>query len=270
MIVLEWLVGLVGLGYLGALAASFFAQRWFIYPIPDTGRTAPAAVGFREAEEHVLATADGARIVIWHVPAQTGRQVVIYFPGNGDVLAGCVGRFRNITSGGAGLIAVSYRGYAGSSGRPSESGLRQDGEAAYDFALTRYAADRIVLWGFSLGSGVAVALAADHPVGGIILEAPFTSIVDVAAGAFPFRLLPVRWLMRDRFHSDRRIGRVTAPLLVMHGGKDSTVPVAFGEKLFALAHDPKRFVRFPEGRHNDLDAYGATETARHFIGSLRV
>jgi fermentation-respiration switch protein FrsA (DUF1100 family) len=267
MTVLEWLVVLACLGYLGALAALFLAQRSFIYPIPQTTRTAPGATGFREAQEHVLTTVDGERIIVWHVPARPDRRVVIYFHGNGDVLAWLVGRFREITSDGTGLIAVSYRGYGGSSGRPSEIGLLQDAAAAYAFAVTHYPANRIVPWGFSLGSGVAVALAADHPVGGVILEAPYTSVADVAATLF--RFLPVRYLMRDRFHSDERILRVNAPLLIMHGENDLTISIAFGEKLFALANEPKQFVRFAQGGHNDLDAFGATETARHFIAALK-
>ena len=121
-------------------------------------------------------------------------------------------------------------------------------------------ADRIVAWGFSLGTGVAVALAAEHPVGKLILEAPYTSTVDVAASAF--RFVPVRLLMRDHFHSDQRIARVTAPLLVMHGDADPDIPIAFGERLFALAHEPKQFVRFPRGGHDNLDNFGAIETAR--------
>lgn len=267
MSALKWLVILACLGYVGTLATLFLAQRWFIYPIPQTARVAPAVAGFPEAQEHVLTTADGEWIIVWHVAARPSHRVIIYFPGNGDVLAGLVGRFRDITSDGTGLIAVSYRGYAGSSGSPSEPGLLQDAAAAYDFALARYAADRIVLWGFSLGSGVAVALAADHAVSGLILEAPYTSIADVAAAAFPF--LPVRLLLKDSFHSDQRIARVRAPLLIMHGERDSTISISFGDKLFALAHEPKQFVRFPEGGHNDLTLHGAIETARHFIAALK-
>lgn len=124
-----------------------------------------------------------------------------------------------------------------------------------------------MVWGFSLGSGVAVALAAEQPVGKLILEAPYTSIADVAASAFP--MLPVRWLVRDQFHSDRRIARVTAPLLIMHGVRDPTIPLRFGERLFALAHEPKQFVRFPEGGHNDLGDFGAVETARRFINAAK-
>jgi hypothetical protein len=265
MTVLKWLVVVVALGYLGGLVALFFAQRALLFPIPQTVRTPPRAAGFPEAEEHFLTTTDGEKVIVWHLPARPGHAVVIYFPGNGDVLATCVGRLRAVSSDGTGLVALSYRGYGGSSGQPSEQGLLHDAAAAYAFTVARYSADRITLWGFSLGSGVAVALAADQPVGKLILEAPYTSISDVAALAFPF--VPVRRLIRDPFRSDQRIAGVTAPLLVMHGARDATVAIAFGERLFALAHEPKAFVRFPEGGHNDLDAYGAIETARRFIGA---
>jgi fermentation-respiration switch protein FrsA (DUF1100 family) len=168
-----------------------------------------------------------------------------------------------MTSDGTGVVALSYRGYAGSTGQPSEQGLLLDAAAAYTFTSTRYGADRIVVWGFSLGSGIAVALAAGQPVGKLILEAPYTSTADVAA--LRFRIVPVRWLMRDQFRSDERIARVTAPLLIMHGARDSTIPIRFGERLFSLAHEPKHFVRFPDGSHDNLDNYGAIETARDFI-----
>lgn len=267
MTVLKWLAILAGLVYLGALAALVFAQRYFIYPIPQRTRTPPEAAGFGQAEEHVLTTDDGAKIIVWHVPAKPGHRVVLYFHGNGDILAWLVGRFREITADGTGLVAVSYRGYAGSSGSPSESALLSDAAAAYDFARARYEASRIVPWGFSLGSGVAVALAVDHPVGGLILEAPYTSIADVAAQAFPY--LPVRPFMKDSFRSDDRIAQVHAPLLIMQGALDATIPISLGEKVFALAREPKQFVRFPEGGHNDLSRFGAIETARQFLSALK-
>jgi fermentation-respiration switch protein FrsA (DUF1100 family) len=267
MTVLKWLVVLATFGYLGALIVLFVAQRAFIFPIPQTLRTAPAAAGFPEAEEHILTTADGEKVIVWHVPAKPGHAVVMHFPGNGDYLAGLVDRFRDITSDGTGLVALSYRGYAGSSGRPSEQGLLRDAAAAYAFAAARYKPDRIVVWGFSLGSGVAIALAAVQPVGKLILEAPYTSITDIAAAVIP--IMPLRWVMRDQFRSDERIARVTAPLLIMHGARDATIPISLGERLFALAHEPKQFVRFPDAGHNDLDNYGAIETARRFIDAAK-
>src|SRR6202171_4954759 len=234
MTVLKWFLIVLAVSYACGLAVLFFKQRSWLFPIPPVPRTAPAAAGFPEAEEHVLTTADNEKIIVWHVPAKPGHAVILYFPGNGDFLAGGVSRFTGMTSDGTGLGALSYRGYAGSSGQPSEQGLLRDAAAAYAFTAARYGADRIVVWGFSLGTGVATALAAEQPVAKLILEAPYTSIVDVAASGFPF--VPVRWFLRDRFHSDQRIARMTAPLLIMHGTDDATIPIRFGERLFALAH----------------------------------
>jgi fermentation-respiration switch protein FrsA (DUF1100 family) len=263
MTILKWLIAFALVGYLAGLAVLFFVQRALVFPVPQKLRTTPEAAGFPEAEEHFLTTADGEKVIVWHVPAKPGHAVMLYFPGNGDFLAGSAGRFRAMTSDGTGLVALSYRGYAGSTGQPSERGLLLDAAAAYAFTSVRYSADRIVVWGFSLGSGVAVALASGQPVGKLILEAPYTSIADVAA--LRFRLVPVRWLMRDQFHSDERIARVTAPLLIMHGARDPTIPVRLGERLFSLAHEPKQFVKFPEGGHDDLGDYGAIEAALDFI-----
>ena len=266
MTVLKWLLIVVSVGYLGGLAALFLLQRSVLFPIPQVFRIAPAAAGFPQAEEHVLTTADGEKVIVWHVPAKPGHPVILYFHGNGDFLAGFFGRFRALIADGTGIVALSYRGYAGSSGQPSERGLLQDAAAAYAFTTARYGADNIVVWGFSLGTGVAVALATEQQVGKLILEAPYTSIADVAAPVFWF--MPVRLLMRDPFRSDERIARVKAPLLMMQGANDATIPIVLGERLFTLAQEPKQFVRFPEGGHNDLDNYGAIETARQFIGAV--
>ena len=267
MAVLKWLLLVVSVGYVGGLAALYWLQRAVLFPIPQTFRTTPEAAGFPQVEEHVLATADGEKVIVWHMPAKPGQPVILYFHGNGDFLAGFFGRFHDMIADGTGVVALSYRGYSGSSGRPSEQGLLLDAAAAYAFTTARYDPERIVVWGFSLGTGVAVALAAGQPVGKLILEAPYSSLADVAASAFPF--FPVRLVMKDPFHSDRRMAQVKAPLLVMHGAQDRTIPIAFGERLFALASEPKRFVRFDQGGHNDLDEFGAAATARQFIGAAR-
>lgn len=263
MTVLKWIAIVLAAGYLAGLVVLYAEQRAMLFPMPTTERTAPAAAGLPQAAEHVLTTSDGEKVIVWHVPPKPGRAVVLFFHGNGDFLAGLAGRYKTITADGTGLVALSYRGYAGSSGTPSEDGLLRDGEAAYSFATARYEPQRIVAWGFSLGTGVAVAIASGHPVCKLILEAPYTSIADVAAAHFPF--VPVRLLMRDPFHSDERIARVTVPLLIVHGAQDQTIPIAFGEKLFALAHEPKQFVRIPDGGHDDLGNFGAIEIARGFI-----
>src|SRR4029079_7756884 len=228
MIALKWLLIVVSVAYACALAVLFVVQRSFLFPIPTALRTAPQAAGFREAEEHVLVTADDEKVIVWHVPAKAGHPVLLYFHGNGDFLAGFLGRFRGLIADGTGVVALSYRGYAGSSGHPSERGLLQDAAAAYAFTTARYSADRIVVWGFSLGTGVAVALAAEQPVCKLILEAPYTSLAEVAASAFP--IFPVRLVMKDPFHSDQRIARVNVPLLILHGARDATIPITFGER----------------------------------------
>jgi fermentation-respiration switch protein FrsA (DUF1100 family) len=263
MTVLKWLLLVALLGYGAVVMVVYVVQRTMMYPSPDATRISPEQAGFSQAQEIVLDRPDGAKIILWHVPPRDGKKVVLFFHGNGEVLAWRVPRFREIVADGTGLVALSFRGYGGSTGHPNETALIGDGAAAYAFAAERYASDRIVPWGYSLGSGVAVALAASHPVDRMVLEAPYSSIVDVAASVFPY--LPVRWLMKDTFRSDLRIAHVKVPLLVLHGGRDRVVPMRFGERLFALAHEPKRLVRFPDAGHNDLDAYGAMAAARPFL-----
>ncbi len=249
--------------YVGLIALMYFTQRALMY-FPERLRTAPAAAGFPEAEEIVLDTADGEKIIVWHVPPRGQKEVVLYFHGNGGAVRYRVDRFRALTSDGSGLVALSYRGYAGSSGAPSETGLIEDARTAYAFASARYAPEKIVVWGESLGSGVAVALAAERKVGRVVLEAPFLSAVDVAARVYPY--VPVRWLMKDQFRSDLRIAKVNAPVLIIHGDRDEVVPIESGERLYQLAHEPKRFLRIAGGGHETLGDFGADEAARKFFG----
>jgi fermentation-respiration switch protein FrsA (DUF1100 family) len=254
---------LVGLAcYLGIVALMYFAQRKLMY-FPYSSRMAPDEADFPQAGELELKTADGLRIVAWTVPPKPGKPVVLYFHGNGGSLAHRVHRFRRLVEDGTGLVALSYRGYGGSEGSPSEEGLIADGRAAYDFARDRYPEAGIVLWGESLGSGVAVAIAAERDVAAVILEAPFTSAADVAFSAYPF--LPVSLLMKDQFRSNERIGKVKAPLLIMHGARDRVVPFRLGERLYGLANEPKQFVRFSDGGHEDLDRFDHLAAARKFL-----
>ncbi len=250
------------LAYGGLVAVMYVTQRSLMY-FPDPTRMSPAAAGLAAAEELTLATADGEHVIAWHVPPRGAEPIIIYFHGNGGALHYRVRRFATLAAEGFGLLALSYRGYGGSSGSPSEAGLLRDAAAAYEFARARYDPSRLVLWGESLGSGVAVALATERRSGGLILEAPFTSAAAVAAKVYYY--LPVRLLMKDQFRSDERIARVTAPTLVLHGERDEVVPFAMGERLYSLIRAPKRFARFPAGGHEDLDAYGALDAVRSFL-----
>lgn len=142
---LKWILIIALVCYGGLLALLYFTQRAMQY-FPERLRTAPAMAGLPEAQEIELDTPDGERVIAWHVPPRGDQPVILYFHGNGGSLRGRVERFRALTADGSGLVALSYRGYGGSSGRPSESGLLADAGAAYAFALARYPADRIVLW----------------------------------------------------------------------------------------------------------------------------
>src|SRR5262245_12489052 len=158
---LKWILIAGVVGYLGVLALMYFAQRALMY-FPDVARTPPSAAGLPLAEEVVLQTQDGEKVIAWHVPPRGEKPVVLYFHGNGGALDLRAGRFRKLVADGTGLLALSYRGYGGSTGTPTEAGLIRDAQAAYDFAVARFPPERIVLWGESLGTGVAVALAAER------------------------------------------------------------------------------------------------------------
>src|SRR5436190_1196893 len=192
---LKWLLIIALLGYGGLVALVYVAQRGLQY-FPESFRTAPAAAGLPQAQELVLNTADGERVIAWHVPARAEKPLVVYLHGNGGSLRWRVERFRALTAEGLGLLALSYRGYGGSTGRPTEDGLIADGLAAYEQALAHYPASRIALWGESLGSGVAIALAAQRQVSRMVLESPFSSALDV--GFAHYWYVAVRWLMTDQ------------------------------------------------------------------------
>ena len=259
---LKWIALWVAAGYLGFGALMYVAQRSLMY-FPERTRTAPAAAGLPQAQEVMLDTTDGETVIVWHVPPRGDKPVALYFHGNGGALAHRADRFKRVAADGTGLIALSYRGYGGSSGKPTEEGLIEDARAAYAFAVARYPIERLALWGESLGTGVAIALAAEKPVARMILDAPFTSAVDIAAASYPF--LPVRYLMKDQFRSDERIARVKVPVLILHGEADRIVPIKYGERLLAMIPGAKRLVRFPNGDHVDLDRHGAADVALKFL-----
>jgi fermentation-respiration switch protein FrsA (DUF1100 family) len=226
--------------YLIALVLVALGQRKILY-FPYGAEVAPASVGLGEAEVLHLTTEDDETLLAWFIAPKPGRSLILYFHGNANGLADRGERFRVLTAQGDGLLAVEYRGYPGSTGRPTETGLLRDGEAAYLRALALgVPASRIVAMGESLGSGVAVDLAARRKVGALVLDSPYSSIADVAAARF--WMFPARLLLQDQFHSDEKIHRVSAPVLMVHGTADRNVPLRFGERLFALARSPKRLI----------------------------
>lgn len=225
--------------YAAAAVALFAFQRSLIFS-GDKTDLEPAQLGLREASVHHVRTLDGVQLVAWFVRG-TGKYLAIYFHGNGASLSGRASRISDLTRIGFSVLAIDYRGYGGSGGSPSELGLRQDADAAYEYASSLgFAPQRTVLYGESLGSGVAVELASRKAVAGLILDAPFSSLADVAADRY--WMFPVRLLMRDPFRSDLAIRRIKAPILVVHGAADQIVPIRYGKRLSALGGDAVSFV----------------------------
>jgi fermentation-respiration switch protein FrsA (DUF1100 family) len=255
------------IAYACLVLAAWLGQRRLMY-FPDPSRISPAAAGLMDVEERLLDVSDGAKLVTWQAAAHPGQPTLLYFHGNAGGLANRAGRFARYRAIGYGLLAVSYRGYSGSTGTPSERANIGDAIVAYEALRQRgVAPEDIVVYGESLGSGVAVALAAQRKVGAVVLDAPYTSIVDIAAGQYPF--LPVRTLLTDRYESNALIRHVAAPVLILHGARDTIIPVEMGRSLHTLANEPKRLMIFPQGRHVDLDDHGAVQIVQTWVSEVR-
>jgi fermentation-respiration switch protein FrsA (DUF1100 family) len=250
-----------------AVALLFGAAVWFepellITPNPEQ-RDPPDVPGAR-IEVVRLRTPDGETLVGWFLAPQPGRPVMLFYDGKYGSLWDQRFRWRRYAKAGVGAFSLAYRGFSGSTGRPSEAGLHADAETAWRWLAARCPADRIIIHGVSLGSGVAVRIAAEHPARALILEAPFTSAADAAQSHLPW--LPIAPLVRDRFDNRPWIGKVAMPVLVIHGDRDSVVPFAEVQALFRLANAPKTFVRFPGSDHVTLVRDGAYGVIWKWLG----
>lgn len=233
--------------YAAIMLVMYVAQRSLQYH-PENKGLSPAAVGLTGVHTNMLETPDGERIVTWYSPATKAMPTILYFHGNAGEIGDRPGRFAYYAAQGFGVLYVSYRGFGGSTGNISERGLMTDAATAYDWLIKRNIAPaRIALVGESLGTGVAVQLAAQREVGAVALDAPYTSTADIAARVYWW--LPVRLLMKDQFRSVDHIGAVKAPLLITHGEIDNLIPVEFGKALFAGANQPKEMVVVPGFGH---------------------
>ncbi len=257
-------VGAALCAYLAILGLLYVMQRELMYP-RDPARAELAAARLPELEEVALTTDDGERLVAWVVPPREGKPVLLFFHGNAGNFGRPIrqARFRALTEDGTGLFAVNYRGYGGSTGKPTEAGLLLDARAAQAAAAARFGAARLVGYGESLGTGVVLKLAAEQALAAVILEAPYLSTAAVAQLVYPY--VPISLLMQDQFRSDQVIGKVRAPLLVLHGERDAVIPFSQGQALYAMANPPKRFIRFPNGGHENLPAHGSVPEIRRFL-----
>jgi len=235
----------------------YFAQDRLIFfrqPLADA-RRAEIARRFPAASEVSLSAADGTRLHAWHVRAS--GPLVLYFGGNAEEVSWMlevVGDPEKGETPGVAWLLVDYRGYGASEGSPSERALVADALAFYDRAasLPGVEAGRIAAFGRSLGSGVAVALAAKRALRAVVLVSPFDSLAAVGKRHYPY--LPVNWMLKHRFDSASLAPTLGTPLLCLAAARDDIIPPVHAERLFAAWGGPKRWVLLPGADHNGTDA----------------
>jgi fermentation-respiration switch protein FrsA (DUF1100 family) len=258
-----WITGVFAAGYLAVIAGLYLYQRQLLYH-PDRARPLLGALAGLGVREVALPTSDGLSLLAWYLPARGERPVIVYFHGNAGHIGYRADRIERFAREGYGALMVEYRGYGGNPGEPSEAGLFEDAAAALRFIEAHGVhGRRLVLYGESLGTGVAVQAATKREVGAVVLEAPYTSIAAAAQFHYPF--VPASWLMSDRYDSLSRIGQVTAPVLMLHGARDGVIPLSLGEALFAAAPEPKEQWIAPQAGHADLGWFGALDIAVSFV-----
>lgn len=230
-------------------------NRLVFYPqkIPS-GTPLPSLPGF-PFEECWIQTSDHVRLNGWFI-AQTGNPdwahtYLLYLHGNGGSLFGREDRLALLAEQHLRILAIDYRGYGKSEGKPDEEGVYRDASAAYEWLIRQQGVDprSLILFGESLGSAVAIELALSHPCAGIILEAPFTSFVDMGKIAIPFLPRFIYRFLKNDWNSIGRIGRIDVPKFIMHGDRDRVIPFAQGQRLFESAREPKSFYRIPGADH---------------------
>lgn len=236
--------------YFALLMYFYFFQRTLIYFPKPTTTINP---DYQKEKMHFITvnTQDNLRLKAIYQPAEPGRPTVAIFLGNANELGTLTPTLGAFSKQGYGILHVAYRGYSGNPGKPSEPGLYQDGRAAMNYLLEqKIPLNHILLYGESLGSGVAVQMASEYSVQGLILQAPFSSLLSVAQKHYPY--IPSRWLLVDHYDSLSKIKMNKAPLFIYHGTQDPTVPYSEGERLFAAANQPKKMKTLPGLHHTDL------------------
>ncbi len=248
----------IGVFYGAVLLLLWLFQAKLFYPAPQDRPEPPP--GFAEV---ILTAQDGIKTRALYKPASLGKPTVIYWHGNGDSLLGSLAGNRLLEAEGYGVMLPEYRGYGGNEGNPSEFGFYQDGRAAIAFLQSEgIAAGELIISGYSIGSGTAVQMATEHRPAALLLNAPFRSLTDIAADAVPWA--PVRWLIRDRFDNEGKIGALTMPILITHGAADTLIPPANGQALYRAAKDAE-FLLFEGLGHNQMNADAVVIAQRDWL-----
>ena len=243
--------------YAAVVVLVYFNQRSMQYYPVRQSPGKPADNNVPEMREVFVETEDGLKLLAWFAPPRNSNgKIIVYYHGNGGHIGYRAGKARYFIDAGYGILMPEYRGFARNAGKPSEEGFYKDGRAALRWLDAEgYTPAQYVLYGESIGSGVAVEMARAVQPRYMILEAPFSSAADVAKKVYFY--LPVDLLMKDRYDNIDKIADVTSGLLIVHGDEDGVVPQSLGKKLYDKANHPKEFVSINGGHHNDLYEYHA-------------
>jgi fermentation-respiration switch protein FrsA (DUF1100 family) len=261
------LIVLVAL-YLAFLVMLFVTQRRIVFR-PDPTVADLAAAGLAERmREIAIQTGDGLTLRSWWAPpTRADGRVIVYLHGNAGHRGGRADRIGDYLAAGYGVLLVGYRGYGGNPGQPTEAGLYEDARANLAFlARESVRPQQIVLLGESLGTAVAIQMATEVPILALVLEAPLASILHSARARYP--LFAFDFLVRDKFNSLKKIGRVKVPLLLIHGEQDRTTAVRFGRMIYDAANEPKHAHFIAEAGHNDLMEHGMAQAVTAFLDRL--
>jgi fermentation-respiration switch protein FrsA (DUF1100 family) len=238
----EWILAAAFSGALAGCGGMLIDSLVFI---PYRGSEAPPP----GVEERSIDAADGTRIHAWYAGGPKDAAVLLWSHGNAGNVSTRRETFLELTARGVGVLAYDYRGYGKSSGRPSESGVALDAEAAYDhLRASGVAPQRIVGFGESLGGAVTVHLASRRPLAALVLISTFPTLREVAR----YHYGPLGAVVGARFDSASLMPELDLPLLFVHGDRDEVVPYELGQRLYAVAGEPKRFLRIPGAYHNDV------------------
>jgi fermentation-respiration switch protein FrsA (DUF1100 family) len=247
----------VAAGMLLAVVALRLIENQLIYFPPRYPEGFPPPQTYEsEVEDVWLLTADGVRINAFYRSNPASKQVLLWFHGNAENIGYGIEHLRALAKTGASILAVDYRGYGKSEGKPDEAGVYHDADAAYDYLIKQrhFRAQDIIIYGHSLGGAVAVNLASRRPCGGLIVQSSFTSARAMARRMFAIPL--IQYVVKSRFDSQQLIRDVHAPILIVHGTRDEVVPFAMGQQLFAAAPEPKSFYPIEWAGHNNLMEVG--------------
>lgn len=242
---------IIGGSYLGILIVLLAFENRLVYH-PTLASQDWMNPPTSEIQDVELTSADGTRLHAWWYRHPQARGAVLYLHGNAGNLSHRGGSVVKLRDGlGESVLIVDYPGYGKSEGRPSERGCYAAAEAAFEWLTTnqKVPAENIILYGGSLGGGVAIYLASEKPHRALVLVKTFTSAPDVASTIYPW--LPARWVMRNRYDNLGRIGKCNKPVFIAHGDCDGIVPFEHGKRLFAAANEPKDFLVLEKCDHND-------------------